>query len=303
MESEIPTYPNECGHRCEPERCWECLTAENCVLSSALSEANAALLKVEARVAELEGAVSGAASLNADMMCHIGSLKAAIAKAQGYLVSLPGQQNDSALGALLKVHPMLPSTSVSKTQGRRCHACEQLRHDVGALPDSLPFCVQCAKAHRMGYRCGEEAATCPDYRATGPRWTISAYLVRNNADVLLVHHKSLRMWLPIGGGIEAGERPAEAVLREVKEETGFAIDGIVCLGFDEHLAGERLHMNLAHRADILTSGEPVSDGSWDEYFWLRIGSEAPERTPNNVRASLRKLEYTRRIRRLVEAGG
>ncbi len=42
---------------------------------------------------------------------------------------------------------------------RRCHACDQDREDVGELPDSLPLCAQCAKAHRMGYRCGEEAAT------------------------------------------------------------------------------------------------------------------------------------------------
>ena len=36
----------------------------------------------------------------------------------------------------------------------------------------------------------------------GPRWTVSAYLVRDD-HVLLVRHKLLKMWLPIGGGIEA----------------------------------------------------------------------------------------------------
>jgi hypothetical protein len=34
--SEIDTYPDECGHRQERERCWQCLTTENAVLSDAL---------------------------------------------------------------------------------------------------------------------------------------------------------------------------------------------------------------------------------------------------------------------------
>lgn len=45
---------------------------------------------------------------------------------------------------------------------RRCHACEEFRGDVGALPETLPLCKQCAKAHLMGYRCGEEAAKLAD---------------------------------------------------------------------------------------------------------------------------------------------
>ena len=45
-----------------------------------------------------------------------------------------------------------------ESEARCCHACDQVRTDVGELPDTLPLCTQCAKAHRMGYRCGEEAA-------------------------------------------------------------------------------------------------------------------------------------------------
>lgn len=122
----------------------------------------------------------------------------------------------------------------------------------------------------------------------GPRWTVSVYLVRDD-HVLLVGHKTLNMWLPVGGGIEAGERPGEAVLREVREETGFRLHDIECLGFDEHTSGERIHMNLAYRANVLTEGDPRSDGSWDGHIWLRIGEEPPAGTPDNVRVSLQKL--------------
>lgn len=128
----------------------------------------------------------------------------------------------------------------------------------------------------------------PKAEGTEPRWTVSAYLMRGDR-VLLVHHKRLNMWLPIGGGIEPGERPAEAVLREVREETGFTIDEIDCLGFDEHFTGERIHMNLAHRARVLAKGEPVSDGSWGAWVWHQLGEVPPRGTPENVRACLERL--------------
>lgn len=136
--------------------------------------------------------------------------------------------------------------------------------------------------------CRERLAHLTTKAGNDPRWTVSAYLTRGDR-VLLVHHKKLGMWLPIGGGVEAGERPAEAVLREVREETGFSITEIDCLGFDEHWTGERIHMNLAHRARVLSDGDPESDGSWFGFTWLRIGDEPPEGTPKNVREALIKL--------------
>jgi len=42
--------------------------------------------------------------------------------------------------------------------------------------------------------------------------------------VLLIHHKELNKWLPIGGHIELDEDPEEALLREVKEECGLEIE-------------------------------------------------------------------------------
>lgn len=42
--------------------------------------------------------------------------------------------------------------------------------------------------------------------------------------VLLIHHKELKKWLPIGGHIELNEDPEEALFREVKEECGLEIE-------------------------------------------------------------------------------
>ena len=42
--------------------------------------------------------------------------------------------------------------------------------------------------------------------------------------VLLVHHKKYDKWIQPGGHIEKFEKPIEAAIREVKEETGLNID-------------------------------------------------------------------------------
>lgn len=49
------------------------------------------------------------------------------------------------------------------------------------------------------------------------------YIVYKNK-VLLIHHKQLNKWLPIGGHIELNEDPEEALFREVKEECGLEIE-------------------------------------------------------------------------------
>jgi 8-oxo-dGTP diphosphatase len=48
----------------------------------------------------------------------------------------------------------------------------------------------------------------------------SAVYARNAGAVLLVHHKRLDCWLPVGGELEPGESPYYAAIRELREETG-----------------------------------------------------------------------------------
>jgi 8-oxo-dGTP pyrophosphatase MutT (NUDIX family) len=49
---------------------------------------------------------------------------------------------------------------------------------------------------------------------------VSAVVVNEEGGVLLVHSKERGNWMPIGGMVEPGEEPADAVVREVFEETG-----------------------------------------------------------------------------------
>jgi 8-oxo-dGTP diphosphatase len=56
---------------------------------------------------------------------------------------------------------------------------------------------------------------------TGIRhFTASAIVLDDNERALLVHHNKIGLWLYPGGHIDPNEDPAQAALREVREETG-----------------------------------------------------------------------------------
>ncbi len=56
--------------------------------------------------------------------------------------------------------------------------------------------------------------------------TIVAYIVHANK-VLLVDHRELNQWLPVGGHVHLDEDPEEALARKIKEESGlpYKLDG------------------------------------------------------------------------------
>jgi 8-oxo-dGTP diphosphatase len=70
-------------------------------------------------------------------------------------------------------------------------------------------------------------------------FTATAFVVRDGA-TLLHWHKRLQQWMPPGGHIEANEDPVQAVLREVREETGIvakiiASNGALPFAYPEQL--------------------------------------------------------------------
>jgi len=52
---------------------------------------------------------------------------------------------------------------------------------------------------------------------------VAGYIIHENK-VLLIHHKKLDLWLPVGGHIDKDETPDDALLREIKEETGIDVE-------------------------------------------------------------------------------
>lgn len=54
-------------------------------------------------------------------------------------------------------------------------------------------------------------------------FTVCVFVVRDGK-VLLIHHRKLDRWLPLGGHIELDEDPEQAAVREAREESGLEVE-------------------------------------------------------------------------------
>jgi len=54
-------------------------------------------------------------------------------------------------------------------------------------------------------------------------FTVAIFVV-HDSKILVIHHRNLDKWLPLGGHIELDEDPEQAALREAKEESGLEVE-------------------------------------------------------------------------------
>lgn len=54
-------------------------------------------------------------------------------------------------------------------------------------------------------------------------FTVAIFVVQSGK-VLLIHHRKLNKWLPLGGHIELDEDPEQAAIREAREESGLEVE-------------------------------------------------------------------------------
>ena len=126
-----------------------------------------------------------------------------------------------------------------------------------------------------------------------------AIFARHEKRILLIHHRRLDTWLPVGGEIEPGETPLEAARRELFEETGLTgrfsaqsdLDGEPAglLGYEEHPAGSKgLHMNFCFVADV-ESDQVVANDEFGAFRWLETidGVECPANVRQMFERALR----------------
>ena len=122
-----------------------------------------------------------------------------------------------------------------------------------------------------------------------------AVYARRGERVLVIEHRRLATWLPIGGELEAGETPAEAAVRELREETGLvgrfrplagALDGVPAglIGYEEHQAGSKgLHMNFVFVCAIASTDEVSPNDEFGAWRWVDRAELTDLQSPLNVR--------------------
>ncbi len=64
-------------------------------------------------------------------------------------------------------------------------------------------------------------------------WVTTIYLVMDDK-ILLTWNKNLQTWIPVGGHIDPGEDPEEAIKREVAEEIGCSFEFLKTTKYEEN---------------------------------------------------------------------
>jgi 8-oxo-dGTP diphosphatase len=121
-----------------------------------------------------------------------------------------------------------------------------------------------------------------------------AIYARKGERVLVIEHRRLNTWLPIGGELESGETPLEAARRELREETGLEgeflpvtdIAGVPAglIGYEEHEAGSKgLHMNFVFVCRVSPDAEVKPNDEFGAWRWVDRDELGKLESPLNVR--------------------
>lgn len=109
---------------------------------------------------------------------------------------------------------------------------------------------------------------------TRPELCVGAVAVQDDSLLLIRrgHGPAAGMWAVPGGRVEAGETLAEAVVREVAEETGLEAMCDALIGWVERIQGDRHLVILDFAVTVLDPHQPIAGDDAAEAAWVPLSS-------------------------------
>jgi ADP-ribose pyrophosphatase YjhB (NUDIX family) len=106
-----------------------------------------------------------------------------------------------------------------------------------------------------------------------------AIIFNENGQVLLSHRRDMDAWNLPGGGVESRELPSEAVIREIKEETG--LDAVIerLVGVYGKVDKDELVFAFVCR---VTGGQLVLTDEADQHRFFALEQIPPNTSPKQV---------------------
>jgi ADP-ribose pyrophosphatase YjhB (NUDIX family) len=106
--------------------------------------------------------------------------------------------------------------------------------------------------------------------------SVTAVVVNDDGDLLLIHKTDNDLWALPGGGHELGESIADTVIREVFEETGYQVKVLDIVGtytdpghVMAYKDGEvRQQFSICFRAQVV-GGQPRTSSESKEVAWIK----------------------------------
>ena len=120
-------------------------------------------------------------------------------------------------------------------------------------------------------------------------FTIGAFamIFDEQGRVLLCHPRDNDVWNLPGGGVESGEMPTEAVMREVMEETGLEVDIERLVGVYGKIGKDEYVFSFVCR---ITGGSLYTSDSSIEYRYFDIDNLPPNTAPKHAERIMDTLD-------------